>query len=156
VSGAGLDALNLKIQHVPYRAAGLSRAILAVNIAHFPTLTNRKVAAPLLGLQCGAAFPYRQTSLSHEVLQYGWYRTVCLVWIAFAYRPSVNSRLEDRIRELCALAIVSNRDDQRALVLAELTAALREHAKQLKKIAVVKLVKKDEGFQDRRCTYPLR
>jgi hypothetical protein len=56
VSGAGLDALNLKIQYVPYRAAGLSRAILAVNIAHFPTLTNRKVAAPLLGLQCGAAF----------------------------------------------------------------------------------------------------
>jgi hypothetical protein len=63
----------------------------------------------------------------------------------------VNSRIEDRIRELCALAIVSNRDDQRALLLAELTAALREHAERLKKIAVVKLVKKDEGFQDRRC-----
>lgn len=62
----------------------------------------------------------------------------------------MNRRLEDRIRELCALAIASNRDDERELLLAELTATLREHAERLKKIAVEKLVKKNEGSQDRR------
>ena len=62
----------------------------------------------------------------------------------------MNRRLEDRIRALCAIAIACKRDDERELVLAELTAALREHAERLKKIAVVKLVKKNEGFQERR------
>ena len=55
--------------------------------------------------------------------------------------PTVNRRIEDRIRELCSLAIASKRDDERESLLEELTAALREHAQRLKKIAVVKLVK---------------
>jgi hypothetical protein len=56
----------------------------------------------------------------------------------------VNRRLEDRIRELCALAILARHDDERELILAELKAALHEHAERLKKTAVQKLVTLEE------------
>jgi hypothetical protein len=39
----------------------------------------------------------------------------------------VNRRLEDRVRELCALAVVARRDDERNIILAELRSALHEH-----------------------------
>jgi len=41
----------------------------------------------------------------------------------------VNRRLQDRIRELCALAVACHDDDERDSTLAELTGALREHNK---------------------------
>src|ERR1700755_535434 len=56
----------------------------------------------------------------------------------------VNSRLGDRIRELCALATVVWHDDQRELILVELKAALHEHAERLKKTAVQKLVTQEK------------
>jgi hypothetical protein len=43
-------------------------------------------------------------------------------------------RLEDRIRELCALAIATNTADF-AEVLAELRSALHQHSEQLRKLA---------------------
>lgn len=56
----------------------------------------------------------------------------------------MNRRLEDRIRELCALATVARHDDERELILSALKAALHEHAERLKKTAVQKLVTHEE------------
>ena len=57
----------------------------------------------------------------------------------------MNRRLEDRIRKLCALAVVTRHDDERELLLTELKAALHEHAERLKKTAVEKLVTQEEN-----------
>lgn len=60
-------------------------------------------------------------------------------------------RLEDRIRELCALAVGARRDDERELILAEFRCALREQNQRLKKNAIRKLVEQVDGFQERRA-----
>jgi len=61
--------------------------------------------------------------------------------------------LEDRIRNLCALATVVRRDDERELILLELKAALHEHAVRLKKTAVEKLVTLEQSDEiDRRVS----
>lgn len=62
----------------------------------------------------------------------------------------MNRRLEDRIRKLCALAVVTRHDDERELLLTELKAALREHAERLKKTAVQKLVTQEENASPER------
>jgi hypothetical protein len=63
----------------------------------------------------------------------------------------VNRRLEDRIRALCVLAVVACQDDEHALILAELTGALREHNQRFKIKAALKLVEQVDGFQERRA-----
>jgi hypothetical protein len=63
----------------------------------------------------------------------------------------VNRRLEDRIRELCALAVAACHDDERDLILAELRSALHEHTGRLKRKAALKLVEHQDGFQERRA-----
>jgi hypothetical protein len=69
-------------------------------------------------------------------------------------RPSgycVNRRLQDRIRELCALAVAARHDDERDSILAELRSALHEHTDRLKRKAVLKLVEHEDGFEERRA-----
>ena len=61
----------------------------------------------------------------------------------------MNRRLQDRIRELCALAVACH-DDERDLILAELRSALHEHTARLKRKAVLKLVEHEDGFEERR------
>jgi hypothetical protein len=63
----------------------------------------------------------------------------------------MNRRLEDRIRLLCAGAIAAGNDDELHRILAELKSALQEQGKRLKGSAVLKLVTKDNNFQERRC-----
>ena len=60
-------------------------------------------------------------------------------------------RLEDRIRELSALAVAACEDDERGSILAELRGALREHNQRLKIKAALKLVEQIDGFQERRA-----
>jgi len=62
----------------------------------------------------------------------------------------VNRRLQDRIRELCALALACHDDDERDSILAELRSALREHTARIKRNAVLKLVEHEDGFEERR------
>ncbi len=62
----------------------------------------------------------------------------------------VNRRLEDQIRDLCALAVVVRHDDERELVLAELRSALSKHTERMKQTAVLNLVEHEEGFPERR------
>jgi hypothetical protein len=62
----------------------------------------------------------------------------------------VNRRLEDRIRELCA-QVVTAREDELPHIVAELKSALREHNKRFKRTAVLKLVQKVDGFNERRA-----
>ena len=62
----------------------------------------------------------------------------------------VNRRLQDRIRELCALAVACHDDDERDSILAELRSALHEHTARLKRKAVLKLVEHEDGFEERR------
>jgi hypothetical protein len=62
----------------------------------------------------------------------------------------MNRRLEDRIRELCAAAIAAQNEDQLRPILLELKSALHEHGEKLKRTAVFKLVKQNEGLQERR------
>jgi hypothetical protein len=46
---------------------------------------------------------------------------------------------------------LKTRDEvERRRFLAQLQAALREHNRRLKRVAFIKLVKKDDGFQERR------
>jgi hypothetical protein len=63
----------------------------------------------------------------------------------------VNRRLEDRIRQLCALAVEERPKDEHQLILAELRAALREINDRVKKNAILKLVEQLDGFQERRA-----
>ncbi len=51
-------------------------------------------------------------------------------------------RLDDRIRELCAKAIVVSNTDEFHSILVQLRAALREHTERLRKLAVMKLAPK--------------
>ena len=62
----------------------------------------------------------------------------------------VNRRLQDRIHELCALAVAARHDDEREIILAELRSALREHTARIKRKAVLKLVEHEDGFEERR------
>jgi hypothetical protein len=58
--------------------------------------------------------------------------------------------LEDRIRELCALAVATQEEEGRKLILAELRGALRQHNQRFKIKAALKLVEQVDGFQERR------
>ena len=63
----------------------------------------------------------------------------------------VNRRLQDRIRELCALAVACHDDgEERDSILAELRSALHEHTARIKRKAVLKLVEHEDGFEERR------
>jgi hypothetical protein len=61
----------------------------------------------------------------------------------------VNRQFENRIRELCALAIATRRDDERELILSELQAALHAHAECLKRSAIQKLVSQKDLRSER-------
>jgi hypothetical protein len=63
----------------------------------------------------------------------------------------VKRRLEDRIRELCALAVAAQEENERKLTLAELRGALREHNQRFKIKAALKLMDQIDGFQERRA-----
>jgi hypothetical protein len=63
----------------------------------------------------------------------------------------VNRRLEDRIRALCFGALNTESDGEQFLFLEHLRAALREHNRRLKRVAALKLVEKEDGFQERRA-----
>lgn len=83
--------------------------------------------------------------------------TVCPVSNSSRYLSTIsivttvlNRRLEDRIRELCAKAVVTRDEEELSLILAQLRAALRENGKRLKRTAVFKLVRQDDGYQERR------
>jgi predicted component of type VI protein secretion system len=63
----------------------------------------------------------------------------------------VNRRLEDRIRDLCYGALMAPSKDEARRFLEKLQAALQEHEQRLKRVAVLKLMRKDDGFQERRA-----
>jgi hypothetical protein len=58
-------------------------------------------------------------------------------------------RLEDRIRELCAMAVRSEQPELE-IILSELQAALREHTERLRRLAAAKLTTLDENLQQER------
>lgn len=53
-------------------------------------------------------------------------------------------RLEDRIRELCARALIA-RGRELGAVVEDLKSALHEHTERLRQVAVAKLVRGEEG-----------
>jgi hypothetical protein len=53
-------------------------------------------------------------------------------------------RLEDRIRELCAKALIV-RGPELEPILSALKAALHEHSEKLRNIAGIKLVRRDDA-----------
>jgi alkylhydroperoxidase/carboxymuconolactone decarboxylase family protein YurZ len=91
--------------------------------------------------------PYPHRDIPRGVLPYVPYRTVPIGRVASRI---LNRRLEDRIRELCALAIMASRDDERRII-AQLRSALKEHMGRLKRKAALKLVEHEDGFQERRA-----
>ena len=58
-------------------------------------------------------------------------------------------RLEDRIRELCAMAVRAE-EPELEIVLSELRSALREHTERLRRLAAAKLTTLDENVQQER------
>src|SRR5260370_29787002 len=60
-------------------------------------------------------------------------------------------RLEDRIRELCAKALIA-RGPELHLILEELKSALHEHSERLRQVAVLKLVSGGSGSPEERHT----
>jgi hypothetical protein len=58
-------------------------------------------------------------------------------------------RLEDRIRELCAMAVTAEQPELE-IILAELQSALREHTERLRRLAAAKLTMLDENVQQER------
>jgi hypothetical protein len=58
-------------------------------------------------------------------------------------------RLEDRIRELCAMAVTAEAPELE-IILSELQSALREHTERLRKLAAAKLTTLDENVQQER------
>jgi hypothetical protein len=64
----------------------------------------------------------------------------------------VNRQFEDRIRDLCALAITTRRDDERELILSELQAALHAHVERLKRSVIQKLVTQKDLRSERRAS----
>lgn len=62
----------------------------------------------------------------------------------------MNRRLEDRIRTLCAEALRIQNDREFRKSLRDLRAALDESNRRLKRVALLKLVGKDDGLQERR------
>jgi hypothetical protein len=64
---------------------------------------------------------------------------------------AVIRRLEDRIRALCLLAVKSKNEREQIQLLEHLRTALREHNRRLKRVAALKLVHKEAGFQERRA-----
>ena len=60
-------------------------------------------------------------------------------------------RLEDRIRALCIRAVETESERERLQFLERLRADLREHNRRLKRVASLKLVDKEDGFQERRA-----
>jgi hypothetical protein len=59
-------------------------------------------------------------------------------------------RLEDRIRELCAQTITARGANELEPIFSELKSALREHTERLRKNAVLKLVRRNDDFSNRR------
>jgi hypothetical protein len=64
-------------------------------------------------------------------------------------RPVPNRRLEDKIRELCALATVAS-DDDAWLLLSELRVLITQHIEHLRIVAAGKLSGKAEFVERRR------
>jgi hypothetical protein len=62
----------------------------------------------------------------------------------------VNRRLEDRIRALCSESLKARKQGEVRYFLEQLQAALREHTRRLKRVASLKFVDKEDGFQERR------
>jgi hypothetical protein len=60
-------------------------------------------------------------------------------------------RLEDRIRDLCAKAVIAGEPELGGL-LSELKAALHEHAERLRRLAATKLTAATGGQQQERRT----
>lgn len=61
-------------------------------------------------------------------------------------------RLEDRIRDLCAKALIA-RGSELHLILEDLKSALHEHSERLRQVAVLKLVSGEKGSPpERRST----
>jgi hypothetical protein len=79
------------------------------------------------------------------------YRTIFLPRVLYAYGAVVlNRRLEDRVRELCAAAVSGRNDEnEQRRSLQKLKAALQAHTQHLKRVAALKLVEKEDGFQER-------
>jgi hypothetical protein len=57
--------------------------------------------------------------------------------------------LEDRIRELCAKAVVARLDELEP-IFSELKSALQENTERLRKTAVAKLVRAESGYPPER------
>jgi hypothetical protein len=64
-------------------------------------------------------------------------------------QPPMFRRLEDRIRELCAMAVTAEQPELE-IILAELQSALREHTERLRRLAAAKLTTLDENVQQER------
>ena len=58
-------------------------------------------------------------------------------------------RLEDRIRELCAMAVTAE-EPELERILSELQSALREHTERLRRLAAAKLTTLDENARRER------
>lgn len=65
------------------------------------------------------------------------------------WHSSMLRRLEDRIRELCALAVRAE-EPRLEIILSELQSALREHTERLRRLAAAKLTMLDENVQQER------
>jgi hypothetical protein len=81
-------------------------------------------------------------------------KTLYGIWstpVAFlAIVSSPSRRLDDRIRELCSQALIAS-NSELDTILSNLRSALRDHAARLRKLAVKKLVRAENGQpQDRR------
>ena len=95
----------------------------------------------------------RQDTVSQRVhIQCVWYRTIlrrCANLRAPLAQSPMLRRLEDRIRELCALAVTAE-EPELEIVLSELQSALREHTERLRRLAAAKLTTLDENVQQER------
>jgi hypothetical protein len=58
-------------------------------------------------------------------------------------------RLEDRIRELCAMAVTAEEPELK-IILSDLQSALREHTERLRRLAAAKLTTLDENARRER------
>ncbi len=58
---------------------------------------------------------------------------------------------EDRIRALCFGVVETQNERERLQLLEHLRAALLEHNSRLKRVAALKLIEKEDGFQQRRA-----
>jgi hypothetical protein len=64
---------------------------------------------------------------------------------------AVNRRLEDRVRAWCFRALRAEDQREQLYFLEQLRTALREHHRRFKRVASLKLVDKEDGFEERRA-----